>query len=388
MITTSLGLTFGSERYVIVKGCYQAPDDGTARAGEGMPLVADTYTGEAEVSAVRYESDFVPFKPRADVLCVGNAYPPGGRPDTECFVRLRVGPVDKSIHVIGDRQWEPALGGLSVRMSRPEPFTSVPVSYDRAFGGKDISKPGGHRIYRPNPVGHGYSKWGSKLPGLPLPNLEDPHDPIRSWRDRPRPMSFGPVGRTWEPRIDRAGTFNRRWLKHRAPELPEDFDSGYYNAAPDDQQIPGYLRGNEEVFVQNMHPTHSNFRCRLPGIRIRAFIDREAIHQLEEITMNLDTLWLDMEALQMVLVWRGQVPAPHPGDDAPVLIVEERLNDPPRPASSYRPLLEEYAAAEAEVDREADEADREIEAMDSAELTADKASPEERELARRAAAVG
>ena len=182
-------------------------------------------------------------------------------------------------------------------------------------------------------------------------------------------MAFGPVGRTWEPRIKRAGTYDKNWLKHRSPKLPEDFQEAFYNCAPEDQQMPGYLRGDEEVRVQNMHPEHSDFRCRLPGVRVRALLDRKvgARYQFEEITMNLDTLWVDMEALQMVLVWRGRIPATSLEGQGPVLIVEEPLASPPRPAESYRPELARHAAEEQEAENAVEAAEKELEEMEKAQ---------------------
>lgn len=354
---------------LIVKATYGSISDGRLMCAEKQVRLVGADTREADsTQALLYECDLVPFKPKADVLCTGKAYPPRGGPQTEFLIGFGVGSWFKSIRVIGNRKWVPSLGGLSHRMTDPEPFKSVDVSYENAFGGKDAGKPDGFQFYAQNHVGKGYSAHGGGLNDLPLPNLEDPNDPIKSWRSHPRPMSFGPVGRSWEPRIRRAGTYDKHWLKHRSPKLPEDFQDAFYNCAPEDQQMPGYLHGDEEVRVQNMHPEHSDFRCRLPGIRVRALLDRKVgtRNQFEEITMNLDTLWVDMEALQMVLVWRGRIPAAGLEAQGPVLIVEEPLNAAPRPPESYRPELAKHAAKEQEAEKEVEEAEKELEAMENA----------------------
>ena len=363
----------------IVKATFALGASGVSRAitkEQHLPLAgADKHTGDPAVTAVRYESDFVPFKPRADALCVGKAYAPRGIPLPECTIGFGVGSRFKTIRVIGNRRWVPALGGLTHRMTDPEPFKSLPVSFDYAFGGKDAGKPDGFRAFAPNPVGKGYSESGGGLNNLALPNLEDPGEAIKSWRSRPKPMSFGPVGRTWEPRISRVGTYDRRWLKERAPKPPEDFDPLFYNCAPADQQIKGYLRGDEEVRVQNMHPEHSDFRFRLPGILVRAFLDKNvgASSQFQEIVMNLDTLWVDMEALQFVLVWRGRFSAAGLQGNEPVLVVEERLDSAPLSLESYRPELLRYLAEEQEPERVVAEAEAELTKMEeqrAAELAA------------------
>jgi hypothetical protein len=334
-------------------------------AKQQVPLVGgDLHPDDSESSAVHYESDFAPFKPRADVLCVGKAYAPRGVTTTESFVAFSVGRVNKTIRVVGHRRWIPILGPLLAVRSKPEPFASIPISFDHAFGGKNAGKPKGFRFYPLNVVGRGYSRWGWGLKNLALPNLEDPRHPIRFWWQRPKPMSFGPVGRTWRPRVGLAGTYDKKWLKERAPALPEDFNEAYYNCAPDDQQIEGYLRGDEEVRVQNMHPEHRDLRFRLPGIRVRALLDRVVggICRFEEIPMNLDTLWVDMDALQFVLVWRGRVAPTSADSTATVLLVDEPLSAAPRPPETYRAKLREIQAEAASADAESDAAERELEA--------------------------
>jgi hypothetical protein len=67
---------------LIVKGTFDVRRDGRTRLAKvQLPLSADEHEGD-ETTSVRYESDLVPFKPRADLLCVGRAYVPGGQPVT------------------------------------------------------------------------------------------------------------------------------------------------------------------------------------------------------------------------------------------------------------------------------------------------------------------
>jgi len=352
----------------IVKATFRMVNGSWAEsAEEQIPLTgADILCNDMQEMAICYESDFLPFKPRADALCVGKVYGPAGKAITECLIRFSVGPVNKTIRVFGNRYWEKNFDRIGSLVIGPKPFKSIDVSFENAYGGKDPNDPGGFMFYAFNPIGKGYTNKDSGLKGLALPNLEDPRQPIKHWQDRVVPKSFGPVGRTWMPRFQRAGTYDTRWLEHRSPELPEDFDEAYYNCAPVDQQIAGYLRGDEEVRIDNMHPEYPLFRCRLPGVRVRSFVDRKTQEksQLEEIPMNLDTLWVDMEALTMVLVWRGRIPEAGLDSDLPVLIVEELLEAEPRPSESYREKLQEFQNEEQDTESEAEEAESEVAAMD------------------------
>ena len=60
---------------VIVKATCDLKTSGIVTLSDKqLPLAnGDTYVGDSEEPTVQYESDFVPFKPRADCLCIGSA---------------------------------------------------------------------------------------------------------------------------------------------------------------------------------------------------------------------------------------------------------------------------------------------------------------------------
>jgi hypothetical protein len=364
----------------IAKGTFDLEPGGVAKcsavqeplAGADVPIDPDA-EGEG---AVRYESDLVPWKPLADVLCAGQAHAPAGHPTAQLRVRFGVGPVRKEILVVGDRHWSSGVAGLAHFASRPEPFASLPIHFGRAYGGSDVGKQEGQRFYDANRVGVGYSKYGFGVAGAPLPNLEDPRDPIKSWRSRPTPQSFGPVGRTWQPRLARAGTYDAKWLAERSPLPPRDFDERFYNAAPDDQQVQGYLRGDESILAHHLHAEHAHFECALPGVRVRCFLDRpgDARRELFELPLALDTCFVDMDALRAVLVWRGRLAPADAAHSRAWLVVEEKLDAPARDAASYLADFEARLAAESDAWAEAElaEAERSL-----AEATSAEAEPSE-----------
>ena len=71
----------------------------------------------------------------------------------------------------------------------------------------------------------------------------------------------------WPQRAPKVGKdYGARWRKERSPYYAEDFDWTYFNAAPADQRLPGYLRGDEPLVFQNLHPTAQVFEARAcPG---------------------------------------------------------------------------------------------------------------------------
>ena len=249
----------GREHLVVVAmGTFNIPsgDEEPQLTQKQMPLVeADVFTGEPGLSAPVYEMNFALRKLRCDVLLNGNAYSPDGKPTRKVRVGLKVGSVLKSFNVVGDRVWRASWMGI--RASRPKEFVKMPISYDRAFGGMDTFHPNKtkHSAYMQNPVGLGYHKNLSVkyVNNTPLPNTEELDDPILRPDKLYRPMSFGAVGRGWQPRLGLAGTYDKKWLDNDFPFLPSDFSDEYYQAGPTDQQLP-YPKGGEEVILLNLTP--------------------------------------------------------------------------------------------------------------------------------------
>lgn len=291
---------------VVVKGTFHLPKNGgEVRLHEDqVPLVmADVYGGEPGLSAPVYEVDFAPRKHKLDILLLGSAYAPEGRPATRVPVGLRVNGLTKSFAVVGNRRWSTGVGGL--RATDPEPFAVMPLSYDRAFGGTDTrhEDPAKHAAYMRNPVGKGFHKHlkAEWVDGAPLPNTEELHRPVSTTDGDYAPMGFGPLGRSWEPRTRYAGTYDERWLEEHFPFLPPDFDDQYYQAAPLDQQLP-LPPGEMEITLVNLTPDGQR-RFVLPrfGAPVHVFPKND---DREDITATLDTVVLEPDKERLTLTWR------------------------------------------------------------------------------------
>lgn len=294
---------------VVVKGTFRIPDvDGevAALAEEQAPLVtADAFTGEPGYSAPVQEADFPLRKPRCDILLDATAHAPGGRPAPRVRVGAKVGGWSKVIDVLGDRVWRQA--GPTLGPSAPAPFVTMPVTYDRAFGGVDDTDPERADAYMPNPVGrgHGLVRSGERLIGRPLPNTEDPRDPVAAPWGAYRPMAFGPVGRGWHPRLGYAGTYDQAWIDDVFPFLPADFDDRYHQAAPEDQQADPPA-GGEEVVLVNLTPA-GRAAFRLPTVEVPVvFIPRDGPR--EETRATLDTVVIEPDRGRVLLAWRASRP--------------------------------------------------------------------------------
>lgn len=266
-------------------------------------------------------------KARSEVLVNGRAYPRGGaRP--ACSVRLKMGAVDKTLWVVGDRTWD-----RSGAATDPVPFAEMPLTWARAFGG-----PG----YGANPTGKGVAPVKGELGEThPLPNVEDPKRLVGSPKDRPVPAGFAAYDLTWPERYAQAGTYDDAWLKNQFPGLPLDFDFAFHNTAPPDQRIDGHFRGGEAFTLENMHPQKPVQEGRLPRLLARVFLNLRG-GELREVAMRLDTVQLFPGAERVVLLFRGVTRvAEEDASDVLQLIAACEAPGAPRPVEHYRAVLAE-----------------------------------------------
>ena len=243
----------GAEFWLVaIRACFDIDPDGRQSLAAEQTEVqrAPVFAGDPLASGLLRDSDFVLHKEGTDVLVEGHAYAPKGRPATHSAVRLKVGTVDKMLHVFGERRLSHGLLGLS--MAKPEPFLQMPLGWDRAYGGWD--KQGKNEQWEPsNPAGKGFATDPAHLDGKAAPNFEYSDAPYRG-PGEVRAAAFGPIAHHWQPRLRHAGTYDAHWQATRDPLTPEDFNRRYFHSAPDDQQTSRPLTGHEEVLLQGFTP--------------------------------------------------------------------------------------------------------------------------------------
>ena len=360
---------------------------------------ADSYYGEEGSSSVCEESDLAPFKPRCDVIVVGNAYAPQGQPAAHWNAGLRISvPVappsidvplptplspgerlnqdqlfawqaarqealkqrseaptrryllEKHLKFTGPRQFRHSLFG-GWQLSEPLPATLVPLRWEYAFGGSSVVPNPEHavdtntapyllnEVCYSNPLGRGWIEkrqedlgyqLDNPLRELPAPQIEPIDKPV--WRlvrakhpegepdangmariaanYKNQPAGFSIVGRAWAPRLRLAGTYGTTWQQERWPGLPTDFDFGYWNGAPADQQIefppPAFRLELFNLTAPESTPDGS-LCVELPGHRPFALL---RLHNgaMLPLPMLTDTLRIDTEAMTLALTHRISLP--------------------------------------------------------------------------------
>lgn len=269
-----------------VKGTFTLAHGRDALIAENQePIGVDRYFA-GQSASLYAPSDIVPYKPRIDVLVVGHAYAPMGRPVEALVARFSIGDVSKGVGIIGDRPWTEGPYGLEP--AAPSPFTKMPLRYERAA--RAMSNPIGVDLAAPPIAG-----------GRALPNLEALDDEATPNTT----VGFGPISPAWSARKGLLRGAALDWVTQggRGP-IPEGFDFGFYNAAPRDQQVE-LLRQNAKIILENLHPEHARVETRLPPIRPKAFLIDRATQRGTDIALRCDTLWIDTDRSLIVVTWRG-----------------------------------------------------------------------------------
>lgn len=263
----------------IVKATFAFEHHGPMRPAAPEPVTPhEVHRMNNPTRSVSATSDLVPRLPGADVLVLGQAHAPGGSA-TQVVARLVVGRgdttlLDKSILVVGDRKG-----------SQIKPFRSIPLVYEKAFGG-----PG----FRDNPLGTGV------LSGDPPPNLLDP----RAAADGRAAVGFGPISRSWPARAAMVSPDVRAGLDRPISEIPPGFDFRYFHAAPPDQRL-AHLLGDEWIVLENMHAKHAVLHLELPGPQAQVRVTGQAGSAPRVFSLRADTLRIDVDAERCTIVWRN-----------------------------------------------------------------------------------
>ena len=273
--------------------------------------MAGEYLGEPGKSSMLNPPECSFAKLGTDVALIGHAQAPGGKPTTILEVFFKVGPVSKTVRVFGDRFWhyqEHMEKPYWVMDQQPQEFVTMPLVYERAFGGYDDSaeEDKDYEYSDYNPIGTGLIAANSaRNQPIALPNLEVPEHLVTNITDRPPPAGFGFICPDWEPRRQLAGTYDETWENTRSPLVPADFNYWFFNAAHPDLRVNGYLRGNETIEVINAS-SMGPLKLELPAYKPKAAL-RFLGKKLMKLDCNVDTVLVNTDANQVQVLWRTEL---------------------------------------------------------------------------------
>lgn len=264
---------------VIAKVTFELVPGGVAKPVAPVPLAEQDAWSTSKGLVRAWETFPIPTVP--GVVLTGTAHVPGGVAKPSMAVRLGVSRerplVNKTLHVFGPRSVAAPAQGT--------PFTSLPLAYEKAFGGPGVWE---------NPIGVGG-------PASPLlPQVVDPTDPRRV-------AGFGPVAPNWMPRRALAGGLDASVFEQPIIEVPSGLDPRFFQAAPQDQQVSA-IAGDEWIVLDGMHPTSPRVESRLPGQKPLAKITLSG--RSAPVDLKTDMLVIDADRGVVSLVSRGTVPVP------------------------------------------------------------------------------
>lgn len=225
--------------------------------------------------------------PAFEVMVLGRAHSPSGRPVEKMTVSLSVGGMTRRLLVTGDRIWHGQGPDASIGPARP--FTQISLDWSRAFGGTvEVEVDDGALIDvsdQRNAAGRGFDHAADadalalvfdppdgypKYPDTrPLPNIEDVGKPVSRWEDAPAPVC-------WAPTPANSGMFGERLRRRlgsgvmsgQAELSPDDIDESllYERAHPD--WVIDTPAERARVSLEGMLPGGRTFSFRLPRARL------------------------------------------------------------------------------------------------------------------------
>ena len=226
-----------------------------------QPSGGEHWDDDVERSA-KAPSDFALIKPSGECFVTGRAWATPGTTTTSLLCRFRVGAIETRFAVFGDRSW---TRGLIDSISDPEPFESLDLSMERAYGGPRLRR----QPLRPRPRG------GSGRPNSVSRTSRTPRTSSARPRIPPDPVVVGPLSMMWPARQAYAGTYGDDYQRDRWPWFPEDFDWRFFLEAPEDMRLrEGFFQGDERVEADYLSPEDPKVRTMLPGVAPRVFVDQ------------------------------------------------------------------------------------------------------------------
>lgn len=290
--------------------------------------------------------------------------------------------LDKRLQISGPHHFSRVLL-MGYERDKPQLATSVPLRWEHAFGGASfVAQPPAKAQGAPknesqgeapplinavcfsNPTGCGWAakgwmralrKAGLPIPdSLPAPQLE-PVGARQRWlheetspkgaaldaramrdiaADYPhQSANLGFVGRAWAPRLALAGTYDKDWAAQPEALPPQDFDDGYWNGAPQDQQIATWPHGPQQACIELTNLCDPSLS---PGLRQSGVLRVPMPLHRPFVLMRLqggdayveplvtDTVVIDTDAMTVSLTHRVGIP-----DGAHIRALEARFETRP-----------------------------------------------------------
>ena len=118
------------------------------------------------------------------------------------------------------------------------------------------------------------------------------------------PVGLSAVSSRQFERLQYSGTYDKHWKNKVAPHIPLDFDMAFWNVAPSDQIVKGFLKGGERVSTVGLFPTaDGTLDFDLPSYIVQAVCIRGERRD-NSLMMDLDTVTIDTDRRHVTVRWQ------------------------------------------------------------------------------------
>jgi hypothetical protein len=275
---------------VIIKSTFNlGPEGQLLPCDDSMPLVRDYLDCPFGV----FHGELFFKKVGVDVCVLGTVR--RSEPVPHARMRLNVGEHRHELLVSGDRAWIPSSTRKGLEPSRPVPFTEMPLSYHRTYGGT-AEYNGEQAPYPENPHGVGYYLEEDEARGKRLPNVEPLSGPfVQRWSDRGVVAGWGPYPMFWALRAQKNVTVDEEKL------VVQDVSPGLFNHGHPALVFASVETGTP-VLIDGLHPHRISLLAPAPPARVEARIGRET----RDVPAPVDGIFVWADAGKVVITQRAR----------------------------------------------------------------------------------
>jgi len=262
---------------------------------QGDLFGADEFYDEEKKENVKYESDYVPFKPCADLVVNATAQVPYKEElkSWSCSVAL----YDKNSNKLNSLGLEvkgPFRNGLR------DATSSVPIRYI-------------------------YAKNSTKYNPIEKESEYDNQIFYADGTSSKVPAGFGFIHRSWKSRLDLAGTYDEAWIKNQHPLPPHDFSYLHHQAAHPKLMVKDYIEAGSKVVLKNLIKEELDSYFVVPEFKLLSRIKTQT-NSIMEILM-LDTLLIDLDEEEEYVVYasyRAYTPFKDEIEEVELMLIEDK----------------------------------------------------------------
>jgi hypothetical protein len=262
---------------------------------QGDLFGADEFYDEDKKENVKYESDYVPFKPCADLVVNATAKVPykNELKSWTCSVAL----YDKN---------EVKLNSLSLEV-------------------KGAFRNGLRDATSKIPIRYVYAKNNNQYNPIEKESHYDNQIFYADGTSSNVPAGFGFIHRSWKSRLDLAGTYDKKWIRTQHPLPPHDFNYLHHQAAHPRLMVKNYIEAGSRIELENLIEEELSSYFVIPEFKLLSRIKTQTKSTME--VLMLDTLLIDLDEEDDYVVYasyRAYTPFNDEIEEVELMLIEDK----------------------------------------------------------------